>query len=152
MDLAKHINLFMFLTIWPRVCFLLETEILERLSRAQIWFSNVQICMCCKTLILQAIWLIDWLFYVPLKNFSLIRRGQHYRWRAAKFRLISALRAIEQRRIIIMPHLLWLRASGFPVLSKGLPHSIASYNTQGDVEDLFLPGSLRVPSNIKVYT
>jgi hypothetical protein len=27
-----------------------------------------------------------WLFYVPLKNFSLIRRRHHCRWRAAKFR------------------------------------------------------------------
>jgi hypothetical protein len=26
------------------------------------------------------------LFYVPLKNFSLIRRRHHYRWRAVKFR------------------------------------------------------------------
>jgi hypothetical protein len=32
-------------------------------------------------------WLIDYLgFYVPLKNFSLIWRRQHCRWRAAKFR------------------------------------------------------------------
>jgi hypothetical protein len=31
--------------------------------------------------------LIDYLrFYVPLKNFSLIWRRHHYRWRAAKFR------------------------------------------------------------------
>jgi hypothetical protein len=31
------------------------------------------------------------LFYVPLKNFSLIRRRHHYRWRAAKFRpMLSA--------------------------------------------------------------
>jgi hypothetical protein len=29
---------------------------------------------------------IDWLFYVPLKNFSLIWRRHHYRRRAAKFR------------------------------------------------------------------
>jgi hypothetical protein len=32
-------------------------------------------------------WLIYYLqFYVPLKNFSLILRRHHYRWRAAKFR------------------------------------------------------------------
>jgi hypothetical protein len=32
-------------------------------------------------------WLIDYLlFYVPLKNFSLIWRRHHYRWRAAKLR------------------------------------------------------------------
>jgi hypothetical protein len=37
--------------------------------------------------------LIDWLFgvYVPLKNFSLLWRRHHYRWRAAKFRpMLSA--------------------------------------------------------------
>jgi hypothetical protein len=34
-------------------------------------------------------WLIDYLvFYVPLKNISLIMRRHHYRWRAAKFRLM----------------------------------------------------------------
>jgi hypothetical protein len=43
------------------------------------------------------IWLIDWLidylrFYVPLKNFSLIWRRHHCRWRAAKFRpMLGAL-------------------------------------------------------------
>jgi hypothetical protein len=36
-------------------------------------------------------WLVDWLidylrFYVPLKNFSLVWRRHHCRWRAAKFR------------------------------------------------------------------
>jgi hypothetical protein len=32
-------------------------------------------------------WLIDWLrFYVPLKNFSLIWRRHHSRWRAVNFR------------------------------------------------------------------
>ena len=31
-------------------------------------------------------WLIDLRFYVPLKNFSLIWRRHHCRWRAAKFR------------------------------------------------------------------
>jgi hypothetical protein len=32
----------------------------------------------------------------------------------------------------------------FPVSSEGPPHSFASYDTQGDVKDLFLPGSSRV--------
>jgi hypothetical protein len=31
-------------------------------------------------------WLIDWLFHVQLKKFSLIWRRHRYRWRAAKFR------------------------------------------------------------------
>jgi hypothetical protein len=34
-----------------------------------------------------SLWLIDYLlFYIPLKNISLIWRRHHYRWRAAKFR------------------------------------------------------------------
>jgi hypothetical protein len=59
--------------------------------------------------------------------------------------LCSALRAFEQGKIFIVPHLLRHRASVFPVSSKGPPHSIASYDTQGDVENLFLPGFSRVP-------
>jgi hypothetical protein len=44
-----------------------------------------------KYLIMRELWLIDWLidyllFYVPLKNFSLIWRRDHCRWRVAKFR------------------------------------------------------------------
>jgi hypothetical protein len=40
-----------------------------------------------------------------------------------------------------MPRLLWHVVL---VSSEGLSHSIASYKTQGDVEELFLPGLLRV--------
>jgi hypothetical protein len=36
-----------------------------------------------------------------------------------------------------MPHLLWHGASVFPVSSEGPPHSVASYDTWRDVEDLF---------------
>jgi hypothetical protein len=53
--------------------------------------------------------------------------------------LCTALRALEQGGIFIVPHLLWHGASVFPVSSKGLPHSVASYDTQGDVEDLSNP-------------
>ena len=51
--------------------------------------------------------------------------------------LCSALRAFEQGGIFIVPHLLWHGASVFPVSSEGPPLSVASYDTQGDVEDLF---------------
>jgi hypothetical protein len=57
--------------------------------------------------------------------------------------LCSALRAFEQRGIFIVPHLLRHGASVFPVSSEGPAHSVVSYDTRGDVEDLFLPGSLR---------
>jgi hypothetical protein len=49
----------------------------------------------------------------------------------------SALRAFEQERIFIVPHLLWHGTSVFPVSSEVPPHSVASYNTHGDAEDLF---------------
>jgi hypothetical protein len=75
--------------------------------------------------------------------------------------LYSALGAFEQRRIFIVLHLLWHGASVFPVSSEGSPHSgasydtwncwgpiptwiltgphsITSYNTQRDAENLFL--------------
>jgi ABC-type multidrug transport system permease subunit len=51
--------------------------------------------------------LIDYLlFYVPLKNISLIWRRHYYRLRI----LCSALRAFEQGGIFIVPHLLWYGA------------------------------------------
>jgi hypothetical protein len=59
--------------------------------------------------------------------------------------LCSALRAFEQGGIFIVPHLLWHGASVFPVLSEGPPHLIVSCDSQGDAEDLFLPGYTRVP-------
>jgi hypothetical protein len=51
--------------------------------------------------------------------------------------LCSALRAFEQGGIFIVPHLLWHGTSVFPVSSKGPPHLVASYDTWGDVENLF---------------
>jgi hypothetical protein len=53
---------------------------------------------------------------------------------------LSTLRAFEQGGIFIVPHLLWHGASVFPVSSEGLPHSVASYDTRGDVVDVFTAG------------
>jgi hypothetical protein len=66
--------------------------------------------------------------------------------------LCSALRAFEQGGIFIVPHLLRHGASVFPVSSEGPPHSVASYDTQGDVENLFLPGFSRVPYHSPLTT
>jgi hypothetical protein len=44
----------------------------------------------------------------------------------------------------IVQHLLWHGASVFPVSSEGLPHSVTSYYTHENAEDIFLPGSPRV--------
>jgi hypothetical protein len=51
--------------------------------------------------------------------------------------LYSALRAFEQGGIYIVPHLLWHGASVFSVSSERPPFLVASYDTRGDVEDLF---------------
>jgi hypothetical protein len=43
----------------------------------------------------------------------------------------------------------------FPVSSEGSPHLVTSYDTQGDAEDLFLPGSIWVHlalSDSDIYT
>jgi hypothetical protein len=56
--------------------------------------------------------------------------------------LCLALWAFEQGGIFIvlhLLHLLWHGALDFLVSLKRLPHLVASYNTQGDAQDLFLP-------------
>jgi hypothetical protein len=54
-----------------------------------------------------------------------------------KLGLCSALRAFEQGGIFIVPHLLWHGTSVFPVSSEGPPHLVASYDTRGDMEEIF---------------
>jgi hypothetical protein len=106
---------------------------------------------------------VDWLngnllFYFPLKNISLIWRRHHYRWRAENFLgLCSALRTFEQGRISLSCHTCCDTGPQFflshpkerPILSpfmthEGIwriysttdpygPHSVTSYDTQGDV-------------------
>jgi hypothetical protein len=87
--------------------------------------------------------LIDYLrFYVPLvplKYISLIWT----RHLLQNLGLCSALRAFEQGGILIVPHLLWHGTSVFPASSEGPPYLVASYDTRGDVKDLFWPGSSR---------
>jgi hypothetical protein len=51
--------------------------------------------------------------------------------------LCSALRAIEQGGIFIVPHLLRHGTSVFLVSSEGPPDLVAFYDTLGDAEDLF---------------
>jgi hypothetical protein len=51
--------------------------------------------------------------------------------------LCLVLRAFEQGGIFIVPHMLRHGTSVYPVSSEGPPHLVASYDTRGDVEDLF---------------
>ena len=60
--------------------------------------------------------LIDCLFVclwliVPLKNFSLIWRRHHYRWKAENFDLCQVIIAIKQWGFFNVSHLLWHGAS-----------------------------------------
>ena len=86
-------------------------------------------------------WLIDYLlFYVPLKNISLyIWRRHHYRWRAAKFRHILGAQGLWAGRGLYRVTPAVTRGLGFSGLIRRTAHSVASYDTLGDVEDLFWP-------------
>jgi hypothetical protein len=115
-------------------------------------------------------WLIDWLidylrFYVLLKNFTFIWRRHHCQWWwAVKFRpklgaqglwarsdLYRATPTVTRdlgfsgliRRTAQFSRLLrHTRGSGGSILTRILtgPLYVTSYDTQGDAEDLFLPG------------
>jgi hypothetical protein len=111
-------------------------------------------------------WLIDYsLFYVPLKNISLIWRHHHYWWRAAKlwpmltaqglwagrdiYRATSALTqglgfsGLIRRTAPFSCLLQHTRGCGGYIIIRILmgPLSIISFDTQGDAKDLFLSGS-----------
>jgi hypothetical protein len=101
------------------------------------------------------------LFYVPLKNISLVWRRHHCRWRDAKFSAIlgaqglwagrdlyRATPAVTRdlgfsgliRRTALFSRLLrHTRGCGESILTRILtvPHSVASCDTQGGVEKLF---------------
>jgi hypothetical protein len=76
--------------------------------------------------------MIDWLFSVlrPAQEYFTYMETSPLQVKVCKLLgLYSALRAFEQGGIFIVPHLLWHRASVFPVSSEGPPHSVASYDT-----------------------
>jgi hypothetical protein len=77
--------------------------------------------------------LIDYLpFYVHLyEDITITGEGLQ------NLGLCSALRAFKQGGIFIVPHLLRHGATVLPTSSEGPPHSVAFYDTQGDVENLF---------------
>jgi hypothetical protein len=83
--------------------------------------------------------LIDYLLlYVLFKNISLKCGDVTVAGEGLQnLGLCSVLRAFKQGGIFIVPHLLSYGTSVFPVSSEGPPHSVASYDTQGDVEDIF---------------
>jgi hypothetical protein len=82
-------------------------------------------------------WLIIYCFTSRSRIFHLYGDVTNTGERLQNLGLYSALRAFEQGGIFIVPHLLWHGTSVFPVSSEGPPLSVAFYDTQGDVEDLF---------------
>ena len=76
------------------------------------------------------------LFYVSLKNFHLYGDVTTVSEGLQNLSLCSVLRAFEQGEIFIVSHLLRRGTLVFPVSSEGPPHSVVSYDTLGDVEDL----------------
>jgi hypothetical protein len=84
----------------------------------------------------------DWLmFYVLLKNISLLWRRHHYLWRAAKFRPMLGAQGLSAGRDLypatpaVTRYLVFFR-------SHPKDHPIQSpFTTHKDVEDLFYPGS-----------
>ena len=75
------------------------------------------------------------LFYVPLKNFSLISRLNHYRWRGFNFLLYSALMAIDQWRFFISLswHTSYITGYPFKMHFKLLPKHLESHWPKGRV-------------------
>jgi hypothetical protein len=100
------------------------------------WWRNDK--MFLKFHLFNNIGLIDWLlFYIPLKNFSLIWRRHHYRRRAAKFRPMLGAQGLWAGRDLYRatPAVTW--GLGFSGHIWRTTHSIAFYDTLGDVEDVF---------------
>jgi hypothetical protein len=100
------------------------------------------------------VWMYNWLFMVLRPAhffFIIIWRRHHCRWRDAKFSPMLGAQGLCAGRVFIVPHLLWHGTSIFPVSSEGPPHSVASYDTWGEVEDLFLPGSSRDCTGLKLH-
>jgi hypothetical protein len=79
--------------------------------------------------------LIDYLlFHVPLENVLLIYGDVTIGGEVQQNSdLFSTFRAFEQGGIFILTHMPRHGAPVFPVSSKGLPHSVAPNDTEGDV-------------------
>jgi hypothetical protein len=99
--------------------------ILQRTWRYTMWYRKIITCM-----------MYEW-YHIDIKDWLIIycftsrSRIFHLYEGLQNLGLCLVLRAFEKGGIFIVPHLLRHGASVFPVSSKGLPHSVASYNTQG---------------------
>jgi hypothetical protein len=84
-------------------------------------------------------WLINYLlFYIQLKNFLLIYEDVTITGEGlSKFRPMLGAQGLWTGRDLYRARPAVTRDLGFTGSSEGPPHSVASYDTQGDVEDLF---------------
>ena len=100
----------MFHLIFPRKYFWWCQRSSTGLTESKTFrFKNIQISASLKKL-----FVCFFVFFVPLKYFSLIwRRHHHCRWRAPNFDPCSALMAFDQWWFFSVPHLQWHGASVF---------------------------------------
>jgi hypothetical protein len=83
-------------------------------------------------------WMVDvLLFYVSLKDFSHICGDVTIKRRLNVNLCLALDQGLEQRVIFIMSLLQWHSASVFPLSFKEPPYSVAFYDIQVDVDDLF---------------
>jgi hypothetical protein len=100
-----------------------------------VWFTiRLSKCICSFTAVSPAKEFFTYIYMdmspLPVKGFKMYT----YAWLSGPL----------SRGIFILPHLLWHQTLVFAVSSEGPSHSIASYDTQKVVEDLFLPWSSRM--------
>jgi hypothetical protein len=73
------------------------------------------------------------LFYVPLKNFSLLWRRHHYQWRTLTFTPMFGTHGLWAGRDLHRATPVVTLNLNFPgLIWRTLPHLIASYDSQGD--------------------
>jgi hypothetical protein len=101
-------------------------------------------------------WLIDYLrFYVPLKNFSLIWRRHHYRWRAAKFRPMLGAQGLWAGRDLYRATPTMTRDLGFfGLVRRTAPFSRLLRHTRGcggSILTRILTGFCTKSLNLKLY-
>jgi hypothetical protein len=114
-------------------------EIAVRLALSTTWLSMAKRYFTQPVLIKQS--LIDYLgFTSRSRDFHLYEDVTITDEWLQYLRLRLALRAIEQGGIFIVPHLLRHETSVFPLSSEGPNHSVTSYDTHGEAEDLFHTG------------
>ena len=104
------------------------------LTRILTGVAGRGLCIACNTLrMLVMYWLIEYLlFYIPLKNISLIWRRHHYQWRAAKFRPMLGAQGLWAGRGLYCATPAVTRGLGFSgLIRRTAPFSCLLRHTRG---------------------